>query len=127
MHRWLIVLGSLLASSAIGLAALAAHWLNARVPAPLLASFNFGVEYQLIHAIGLIVLADLIHRYPANRVLKLGAGSLCLGIVLFCGSLYIKAIAGYAPAGKLAPIGGLALIAGWVLIAVGVLKSRHPF
>ncbi len=127
MHRWLIALGSLLAGSAIGLAALAAHWLNARVTAPLLASFNIGVEYQLIHAIGLIVLGDLIHRHPTNGVLKLGAGSLCLGIVLFCGSLYIKAIAGYTPAGKLAPIGGLALIAGWVLIAIGMLKSRHPF
>lgn len=127
MHRWLIVLGSLLAGSAIGLAALAAHWLNARVTAPLLASFNIGVEYQLIHAIGLIVLGDLMHHHPANRVLKLGVGSLCLGIVLFCGSLYIKAIAAYAPAGKLAPIGGLALIIGWVLIAIGMLKSRHPF
>lgn len=127
MDRWLIVLGSLLAGSAIGLAALAAHWLNARVTAALLASFNIGVEYQLIHAIGFIVLGDLIHRHPTNRVLKLGAGSLCLGIVLFCGSLYIKAIAGYAPAGKLAPIGGLALITGWVLVAVGMLKSRHPF
>ncbi|MBA3492835.1 MAG: DUF423 domain-containing protein [Gammaproteobacteria bacterium] len=127
MHRWLIVLGSLLAGSAIGLAALAAHWLNARVPAPLLASFNIGVEYQLIHAISLIVLGDLIHRHPTNRVLKLGAGSLCVGIVLFCGSLYIKVIAGYGAAGKLAPIGGLALIAGWVLIAIGMLKSRHPF
>lgn len=125
MDRWLIVLGSLLAGSAIGLAALAAHWLNARVTAALLASFNIGVEYQLIHAIGLIVLGDL--RHPTNRVLKLGAGSLCLGIVLFCGSLYIKAIAGYAPAGKLAPIGGLALITGWVLVAIGMLKSRHPF
>ena len=73
------------------------------------------------------MLGDLIHRHPTNRVLKLGAGSLCLGIVLFCGSLYIMAVAPYAPAGKLAPIGGLALIAGWVLIAIGMLKSRHPF
>lgn len=125
MHRWLIVLGSLLAASAIGLAALAAHWLNARVAAPLLANFNLGVEYQLIHAIGLIVLGDLMHHRPTNRALKLGAGSLCLGIVLFCGSLYIKAITGYSPAGRLAPIGGLALITGWVLIAIGMLKSRH--
>ena len=64
MPRWLIVLGSLLAGSAIGLAALAAHWLNARVTPALLASFNIGVEYQLIHAIGLIVLGDVIHRHP---------------------------------------------------------------
>ncbi|MFH0343957.1 MAG: DUF423 domain-containing protein [Chromatiales bacterium] len=89
MDRWRIVLGSPLAGSAIGLGALAAHSLNARVTAPLLASFNFGVEYQLIHAIGLIVLGDLIRRHPTNGALKLGAGSLCLGIALFCGSLYI--------------------------------------
>ncbi|MGH8509380.1 MAG: DUF423 domain-containing protein, partial [Gammaproteobacteria bacterium] len=74
-----------------------------------------------------IVLGDLMHQQPTNRMLKLGAGSLCLGIALFCGSLYIKAIAAYAPAGSLAPIGGLALICGWVLVAIGMLKSRHPF
>lgn len=96
---------------AVILGAVGAH----AVHDPLLASFiEKASRYQLIHAVVLLWLADK----PAG---KLGNARLAFiaGIMLFCGSLYLRALTGWDAATHLTPAGGFCLMAGWLLIALG--------
>ena len=49
---------------------------------------------------------------PAARWLFL------IGTVLFCGTLYLKAIAGWDAVVRLAPFGGVSFMLGWLVIAL---------
>ena len=77
--------------------------------------------YQLIHAAVLLWLAS--GETTGLRI----ARWLCLaGTVLFCGTLYLKALAPVAMPGLLAPVGGTAFILAWLAIAVdGALSKRR--
>ena len=66
--------------------------------------------YQLLHAVLLFVLAD-----KSGRAACVSRCALQLGIVLFCGSLYLKALLGTPTI--LAPAGGLSLMLGWLAVA----------
>jgi uncharacterized membrane protein YgdD (TMEM256/DUF423 family) len=46
------------------------------------------------------------------------------GTLLFCGSLYLKALTGWTSASTFAPVGGLCFIAGWLLIALANIYLR---
>ena len=75
--------------------------------------------YQLIHAVLLLWLADRKGRFSGfARHLFL------VGIILFCGTLYIKALTGWALITKLAPTGGMSFMAGWLMIAIASYKDK---
>lgn len=81
-------------------------------------------RYQLIHTlalIGAVALADRLHA----GIARLAAALLGLGIVLFCGSLYVRALApALLPTPMLTPGGGIALMAGWLALALAGLRRR---
>ena len=68
--------------------------------------------YQLIHAVLFLWLAD-----RQGRIFGLARWVFMAGILLFCGSLYLKAMTGWAEATALAPLGGISLMTGWLMIA----------
>jgi uncharacterized membrane protein YgdD (TMEM256/DUF423 family) len=75
--------------------------------------------YELIHAAVLLWLCDAPGRYArAARWLFL------IGTLLFCGTLYLKALMGWEAVVRLAPIGGVSFMLGWLLIALGAWTSR---
>ena len=75
--------------------------------------------YQLIHAVLLLWLADRKGQFfTFARYLFLA------GIILFCGTLYIKALTGWALVNKLAPTGGMSFMAGWLMIVIGSYKDK---
>ena len=73
-------------------------------------------RYQLSHALALIGVAWLASRGRSCLTLAVGV-AFTLGLVLFCGSLYITALTSWHP-GRLAPFGGGAFMVGWLLLAV---------
>jgi uncharacterized membrane protein YgdD (TMEM256/DUF423 family) len=74
--------------------------------------------YELIHAVALLWLCGERGKHvPAARWLFL------IGTVLFCGTLYLKAMAGWDAAVRLAPFGGVSFMLGWVSIALGHSRS----
>ena len=73
--------------------------------------------YQLIHAAVLLAIAPL-----PGRAITLAKVALLAGSILFCGSLYGKALLGW-PA-TLAPAGGMALLLGWLLLALSGMRRR---
>jgi len=77
-----------------------------------------GVRYQLIHAVGLLILGLSVVQQPASGARAKRVGSLfVLGVILFSGSLYALALGAPRWFGAVAPLGGVAYLAGWALWA----------
>jgi uncharacterized membrane protein YgdD (TMEM256/DUF423 family) len=103
--------------------AFGAHALRGRLAPEMLAAFETGVRYQLIHALALILVAIVIRLAP-SRALNIAGALFVVGSVLFSGSLYALAIAGVRGFGAITPLGGLCFLSGWVMFAWGAARLR---
>lgn len=101
----------------VALGAFGAHALKARLTPELLAVWQTGVLYHLIHALALLALA-LYARAAAPASITAPAAALVLGIALFSGSLYALALTGIRPLGAITPFGGLSFLFAWGWIAI---------
>ena len=116
---WFAV-GALSAAVGVGLGAFGAHGLRSRVGPDLLAVWETGVRYHLVHALGMLAVAWAVERWPGAGL----AGWLFLaGTVIFSGSLYVLVLSGHRWLGAVTPLGGLAFIAGWVWLAWTAYRS----
>ncbi len=116
----LVFLGGILAALAVGLGALGAHALKAQLTAEQLATFQTAVQYQMYHAIGL-VLVGLLGLYHRSRWLDAAGWSMLVGIILFSGLLYAWLATGRRFFVYPVPVGGVAFIVAWMLLAAGAL------
>ena len=116
MDRVFFALGSLSAFLAVGLGAFGAHALKARLSADLLAVFEVGVRYQMVHALAMLAVAWAQTRWP-GPLLAVGGWLFVAGTVLFSGSLYLLALTGTRWLGAITPIGGVAWLVAWLCLA----------
>ena len=105
---------------AVALGAYAAHAAKGAAHPEAARLLQTAVLYQLVHGIGLLV-AGVLGRLAASRWLWAAGALHALGIVLFCGSLWVLALTGQS-LGVAAPLGGLAFIAGWIAMAVHAMR-----
>jgi uncharacterized membrane protein YgdD (TMEM256/DUF423 family) len=122
MHTRLLLLGSISAFIGVAAGAFGAHGLEARLPAELLAVYETGVRYELVHAVALLFVGLAAERWPKAGWGKAGWMFLA-GTVLFSGSLYILALTGARVLGAVTPLGGLCFLLGWILAAIAALRS----
>ena len=116
MDRLFFALGSLSAFLAVALGAFGAHALKARLDANMLAVFETGVRYQMVHALALLAVGWACTRWPGPAVTTSGWLFL-VGTVFFSGSLYALALTGTRWLGAVTPIGGVAWLSAWLLLA----------
>ena len=121
MERTFFLIGSVSGFIAVALGAFAAHGLKARLPADLLAVFETGVRYQMVHALALLGVACACARWPGAAASASG-WLFVAGTLLFSGSLYVLALTGVRWLGAITPFGGLAFLAGWVCLALAAAK-----
>jgi uncharacterized membrane protein YgdD (TMEM256/DUF423 family) len=115
MDRVFFALGALLGAIGVVAGAFGAHALRGRVGPEMLAVFETGVRYHLVHALALLAVGWAAARWPGAAVA--GAGWLFLaGVLVFSGSLYLLVLMGIRGLGAVTPFGGAALIAGWILL-----------
>ena len=120
--QWLLRTGAVLALLGVLLGAFGAHALRAQLGADMLAVYQTGVQYHLIHALGIVVIAILAATQPKWRRLHLAGWLMAAGVVLFSGSLYLLAITGVRTFGAITPLGGLCFIAAWGLLAIAPVR-----
>jgi uncharacterized membrane protein YgdD (TMEM256/DUF423 family) len=101
----------------VALGAFGAHGLKARLQPDLLAIYETGVRYHLVHGLALFVAAWLAGG-DQSRPARLAGILFVLGILLFSGSLYLLALTGIRAFGAITPIGGVAWLAAWLIIAI---------
>lgn len=116
--RVFVVLAGLYGFCGVALGAMASH--AAASPAAA-EELRIAGLYALIHAPALLVISSR----PLARFspLQLGGWAFAAGVLLFCGSLSMKAAFGWRA--TLAPFGGTLLMAGWLLAGFSAFVSRR--
>lgn len=122
MMKLFLFLGSINAFLAVALGAFGAHYLKQKLSSDMLDVFHTGVQYHMIHALGLILIAVLSDKLANSSMVSVSGWALFIGIVLFSGSLYALSLTGIKWFGPITPLGGVSFLLGWVLLAIAAWK-----
>jgi uncharacterized membrane protein YgdD (TMEM256/DUF423 family) len=124
IQRWTAIACFLLATAVI-LGAFGAHGLKDRLDAYSLDVYQKAAFYHFIHALGILILGVLAAQSSLTLVsYQKIAALMCIGILLFSGSLYLLAITGVKWLGAITPLGGTAFIIGWIWAGVALLGAQ---
>jgi uncharacterized membrane protein YgdD (TMEM256/DUF423 family) len=118
MQRKLMAWGALLAMLAVGVGAFGAHLLKSVISEEYMKVYETGVQYHLVHALGVILIALAVGQWGESTRLRWAGRLLIAGTILFSGSLYVLSISGIKVLGAITPIGGVCFIAGWLCLAL---------
>jgi uncharacterized membrane protein YgdD (TMEM256/DUF423 family) len=118
-----VLIGSVLGAVAVAAGAFGAHGLKGWLAPEMLAVFETGVRYHLVHALALLAVAWATTRWSGHAVVLAG-WLFVAGIVLFSGSLYALSLTGVRAFGIVTPFGGAAFIVGWLLLAWGAWAGK---
>ncbi len=128
--RTTLVIGSILAGTAVIMGAMGAHALKPLLSAEQLISYETGVRYQLYHALALLLLVALGEKIEL-KMRNYASRAFLLGTILFSGSIYLLSlhtligIENYKWLGPITPMGGLCFIIGWVCIVIAAIRSKN--
>ncbi|GAA5014243.1 DUF423 domain-containing protein [Acinetobacter puyangensis] len=109
---------------AVMLGAFGAHGLKKIASPEQLVWWQTATDYFFYHALGLLALGIIARTLP-QLAIKAPFWLIQIGIVLFCGSLYIMALGLPRGLGAITPIGGLFMILGWITLAWQAFKTAH--
>jgi uncharacterized membrane protein YgdD (TMEM256/DUF423 family) len=129
MQKTFLIIGIVLAGLAVVLGAFGAHGLKKIATPEIVNSYQTGVQYQMYHALALLLLALLLYRMSGS-IFHYSGFLFIGGTICFSGSIYLitslKTMDRAIPKliGILTPLGGLLFIVGWVLLLVGVIKDK---
>lgn len=123
-----IVLAAAAGASGVALGAYISHGLSFIAPddarEAARASLQSAVLYQMLHALALLGIGIWAQVSGGGRAL-LAAGSLfALGILLFCGLIYARHLAGFDDLRMFVPWGGGCFILGWLCLGLQALCGR---
>jgi uncharacterized membrane protein YgdD (TMEM256/DUF423 family) len=123
MLKMFLLLGSANGLLAVALGAFGAHVLKNRLSSEMLTVFQTGVQYQMYHALALILVAVLSRQITHNAAFGWSGWLFFVGIILFSGSLYALSLSGIKILGAITPLGGLAFLAGWSILVWEAFKQ----
>ena len=116
MTRLFVGLGALAAALGVALGAFGAHGLEGRVSPDRLETFRTGVEYQMYHALALLVVGWAAAQ-GWGPILHWAGYCFVAGIVIFSGTLSLLVLTDTGWLGAITPLGGVVFIVGWALLA----------
>jgi len=122
MAKLFWVSGALTGALAVILGAFGAHGLRGRLSEDLMRAYQTGVEYQWFHVLALLVIGLLVQQFPGSAMMRWAGYGFLLGMLLFCGSLYLLALTGQSWLGPITPLGGVVWIVSWILLAMALWK-----
>ena len=105
------------------LGAFGAHGLRDSLEPRLMQTFETAVQYQLIHALALLMVAILWGQVGRSLALEISMIAFMAGILLFSGSLYGLVLTEMRWLGPVTPLGGLCFIVGWFALLTGGLQK----
>ena len=106
---------------AVVLGAFGAHGLKKIASPEQLAWWQTATDYFFYHALGLLVLG-VLNKVLLHFPIKSSFVLIQIGILFFCGSLYIMALGLPRVLGAITPIGGALMILGWLTLAWNAFK-----
>ncbi|MDJ0900381.1 MAG: DUF423 domain-containing protein [Xenococcus sp. MO_188.B8] len=119
MIKIFLAIAGWLGALSVASGAFAAHALKDSLTVKALEIWETATQYQMYHALALILVALLLTRTEiASTSLNIAGWAFIIGIVLFSGSLYALSLTSIKWLGAITPLGGLAFIIGWICIAI---------
>ena len=97
--------------------------LRDQVEPSLMAVWETGAHYLLVHALALFALG-LAGDKLGERAARLAGWSFVLGVVLFAGSLFAMALTGLRALGAITPLGGASFLFGWAVLVRAAVTTR---
>lgn len=122
MHKRFLILGAISALFGVAAGAFGAHGLEARLSAEMLAVYETGVRYGLVHALALLFIGLAAAQWPEARWARAG-WMFVAGTILFSGSLFALSLTGIRWLGAVTPLGGVCFLAGWVFAILAAIRS----
>ncbi len=120
---WMIA-GALLGAGFVILGAVLQHVVGA--DADMMIILSKAQHYHMLHLVALLLVGWMLVRqagagglYP--RLLNVSAALFLVGILLFSGNLYLKAVSSSAYMVSLVPVGGTMFILGWLVLAAALV------
>lgn len=125
MTQFTLLFASILGGLAVIFGAFGAHALKKILSEEQLKSFETGVNYQMYHAIVMLIVGFNFNLETASE--KYMVYSFMAGVLLFSFSIYGLVISSaknkkLSFLGPITPLGGLLLIIGWSLLFYTILK-----
>jgi len=114
------VAGALYGMTGVMLGAIGAHALRGKLSASLLASYQVGARYQMVHALALLCLGLLAMGHRSG-LLSAAIGCIIAGVFCFSGSIYALTVLRWK-VGLITPLGGVLMIIGWGCLLVAAWK-----
>ncbi len=119
---WFLSVGAIFGFLAVALGAFAAHALRKRLSAEQITVFQTGVQYQMYHALGLLVVGSLrLTGMSFSGYIDFAGWAFIIGVILFSGSLYALTLSAIRRLGAITPLGGVAFLLGWASLVIGVI------
>jgi len=118
-----MIAACLLLLTGVMLGALGAHALDTILTEQKKNSWQLAVQYQLVHGIGMILIA-LLYQSFVMPLMRWSGTFMFIGILIFSGTIYLSALM-WPDISKLAPYGGSSLMLAWLLLAISVFKVRR--
>jgi len=106
------------------LGAFAAHLLDGLLTIQRMETFHTAVQYQCFHTLVLFCLICVDDSLLVARWKKYAAGFFLLGIILFCGSLYLLIATNISKLAMITPLGGLSFVAGWIMLLLAATREK---
>ena len=103
--------------------AYASHGITSQFTMSNLNIYWTAVIYHLFHSIGLLFVALFNNSFTKRFYVHLICLCFLVGIIFFCGSLYLLVLKNISIYGFFTPLGGLAFIAGWIILLVVKFKG----
>lgn len=103
--------------------AFAAHMLDGLLTAQRMKTLDTAVQYQIFHTLALLGLISTDDRLLAVRWKKYAAGFFLLGMILFCGSLYLLIATNISKFAIITPLGGLSFMMGWIMLLLAAIRE----
>lgn len=130
MRKNFIIAAAILGGTGVALGAFGAHGLQRLTQdEKILHGFQTGVQYQMYHALALLVVAILIEKIQGKFLVWAGR-CFITGCILFSGSLYLITFlklneSGFTKmAGPITPMGGVFFILGWCFLLWAVVRKK---
>ncbi|MGB6007337.1 DUF423 domain-containing protein [Castellaniella sp.] len=120
--RSLILCGALVLALGVAAGAFGAHGLRRLVTPDLLDTWRTAAHYQIVHGLGLLLIAALWSRLAPAPAAWAG-GLMLAGLLIFSASLYALVLTGIRGLGAITPLGGLLLILSWLALALAAWRG----
>lgn len=119
--RQMLIFTSLSGFCYVILAALASHKFVSILDNTQMSWLQTGLLLQIVHTLMIGIMA-ILHQIYSNVFFHISSLCFMLGILFFCGSLYVLALTQLSVFPLITPLGGIVFMIGWLLFFAGSLK-----